>query len=273
MLADAVKLTLGPKGRNVVIEASFGPPRISKDGVSVAREIELADRFENMGAQMMREVATKTSELAGDGTTTAVVLAQAIAHEGIKAVVGGIDPMELKRGIDLAVATVVEDVKRRSRKVGSTDEIAQVATISANGERGIGDMVAEAMDKVGHDGVVTVEEGKSLTSEIEFVEGTRFDRGYLSPYFVTDPERMVCELEEPYILLHDKKLSALPPLLPILEAVVQSSRTLLIVAEDVEGELLAAAGGFDDHRRGDAVLGTACPGSRGQAVRCCQRQE
>ena len=240
LLADAVKLTLGPKGRNVVMESTFGPPRISKDGVSVAKEIELADRFENMGAQMMREVATKTSELAGDGTTTAVVLAQAIAHGGVKAEVGGIDPMELKRGIDLAVAAVVEDIKRRSRKVGSRHEIAQVATISANGEREIGDMVAEAMDKVGHDGVVTVEEGKSLTSEVEIVEGIRFDRGYLSPYFITDPEKMVCELEEPYILLHDKKLSGLQSLLPILEAVVQSGRPLLIVAEDVEGEPLAA---------------------------------
>jgi chaperonin GroEL len=240
LLADAVKLTLGPKGRVVVMESSFGSPRISKDGVSVAKEIELADRFENMGAQMMREVATKTSELAGDGTTTAVVLAQAIAHEGVKAVAGGIDPMELKRGIDLAVAAVVEDVKRRSRKVGSRHEIAQVATISANGEREIGDMVAQAMDKVGHDGVVTVEEGKSLTSEVEVVEGTRFDRGYLSPYFVTDPEKMVCELEEPYVLLHDKKISGLQPLLPILEAVAQSGRPLLIIAEDVETEPLAA---------------------------------
>jgi chaperonin GroEL len=240
LLADAVKLTLGPKGRNVVMESSFGSPRISKDGVSVAKEVELADRFENMGAQMMREVATKTSELAGDGTTTAVVLAQAIAHEGVKAVVGGIDPMELKRGVDLAVAAVVEDVKRRSRKVGGRDEVAQVATISANGEREIGDMVAEAVDKVGHDGVVTVEEGKSLISEVEIVDGTRFDRGYLSPYFVTDPESMTCELEEPHILLYDKKLSVLQPLLPVLEAVVQSGRPLLIVAEDVEGELLAA---------------------------------
>ena len=240
LLADAVKLALGPKGRNVVIESSFGPPRISKDGVSVAREIELADRFENMGARMMREVATKTSELAGDGTTTAVVLAQAIAHEGVKAVAGGIDPMELKRGIDLAVAAAVEDVGRRSRKVETTEEIAQVATISANGEREIGDMVAQAMDKVGHDGVVTVEEGKSLTSEVEVVEGTRFDRGYLSPYFVTDPEKMVCELEEPYVLLHDKKISGLQPLLPILEAVAQSGRPLLIIAEDVETEPLAA---------------------------------
>jgi chaperonin GroEL len=240
LLAGAVKLTLGPKGRNVVMASSFGPPRISKDGVSVAKEIELSDRFENMGAQMMREVATKTSELAGDGTTTAVVLAQAIAHEGVKAVAGGIDPMELRRGIDLAVAATVEDVKRRSRKVGSRHEIAQVATISANGEREIGDMVAEAMDKVGHEGVVTVEEGRSLTSEVEIVEGTRFDRGYLSPYFITDPEKMVCELEEPYILLHDKKLSGLQPLLPILEAVVQSGRPLLIVAEDVDTEPLAA---------------------------------
>jgi chaperonin GroEL len=240
LLADAVKLTLGPKGRNVVMESSFGPPRISKDGVSVAKEVELADRFENMGAQMMREVATKTSELAGDGTTTAVVLAQAIVHEGVKAVVGGLDPMELKRGIDLAVAATVEDVKRRSRNVASGQEIAQVATISANGEREIGDLVAKAMDKVGHDGVVTVEEGKSLASEVEIVEGTRFDRGYLSPYFVTDPESMTCELEEPYILLHDKKLSGLQPLLLLLEAVVQSGRPLLMVAEDIEGELLAA---------------------------------
>jgi chaperonin GroEL len=240
LLAKAVKLTLGPKGRNVVMESSFGPPRISKDGVSVAKEIELADRFENMGAQMMREVATKTSELAGDGTTTAVVLAQAIAHEGVKAVAGGIDPMELKRGIELAVAATVEDVKRRSRKVGSRHEIAQVATISANGERQIGEMVAEAMDKVGHEGVVTVEEGRSLTSELEIVEGTRFDHGYLSPYFVTDAEKMVCELEEPYILLHDKKLSTLPALLPVLDAVVRSGRPLLIVAEDVDTEPLAA---------------------------------
>jgi chaperonin GroEL len=265
LLADAVKLTLGPKGRNVVIESSFGPPRISKDGVSVAREIELADRFENMGAQMMREVATKTSELAGDGTTTAVVLAQAITHEGIKAVVGGIDPMELKRGIDLAVAAAVEDVGRRSRKLETTEEIAQVATISANGEHEIGKMVAEAMDKVGHEGVVTVEEAKSLTSELEIVDGTRFERGYLSPYFITDPEKMVCELEEPYILLHDKKLSVLSTLLPILDAVVQSGRSLLIVAEDLDAESLAAlvvnklrgalkvaavkAPGFGDQRR------------------------
>jgi chaperonin GroEL len=265
LLADAVKLTLGPKGRNVVMESSFGPPRISKDGVSVAREIEFADRFENMGAQMMREVATKTSELAGDGTTTAVVLAQSIAHEGVKAVVGGIDPMELKRGIDAAVAAAIEDVKQRSRKVETTDEIAQVATISANGEREIGDMVAEAMDKVGHEGVVTVEDAKSLTSELEIVEGTRFDRGYLSPYFVTDPEKMVCELEEPYILLHDKKLSSLPALLPVLDAAVQSGQPLLIVAEDLDTEPLAAlvvnklrgalkvaavkAPGFGDQRR------------------------
>jgi chaperonin GroEL len=240
LLADAVKLTLGPKGRNVVMASAFGPPRISKDGVSVAKEIELGDPFENMGAQMMREVATKTSELAGDGTTTAVVLAQAIAHEGVKAVAGGLDPMELKRGIDLAVAAAVADLARRSRKVATSEEIAQVATISANGERAIGDMVAKAMDKVGHEGVVTVEEGRSLESELEIVEGMRFDRGYVSPYFVTDAEAMECELEEPCILLHDKKLSGLPPLLPVLEAVVQSGRPLLIVAEDVEGELLAA---------------------------------
>jgi len=197
----------------------------------------LAERFENMGAQMMREVATKTSDLAGDGTTTAVVLAQAIAHEGVKAVVGGIDPMELKRGVDFAVAAVIEDVKRRSRKIASRQEIAQVATISANGEREIGELVAQAMDKVGHDGVVTVEEGKSLNSELEVIEGTRFDRGYLSPYFITDPEKMTCELEEPYILLHDKKLSALQPLLPLFEAVVQSGRPLQagVVAGHGEG--------------------------------------
>jgi chaperonin GroEL len=200
LLAHAVTVTLGPKGRNVVIEESFGPPRISKDGVSVAREIEFSDRFENMGAQMMREVATKTSELAGDGTTTAVVLAQALAHKGIKAVAGGLDPMELKRGIDLAITAAVEDVAQRSRKVTTTDEIAQVATISANREREIGEMVAQAMEKVGHEGVVTVEEGKALASELEVVEGMRFDRGYVSPYFVTDVEKMLCELEEPYVL-------------------------------------------------------------------------
>jgi len=235
-LADAVKLTLGPHRPQRRDGKLLWPAGDQQARRVRGQAIELADRFESMGAQMMREVATKTSELAGDGTTTAVVLAQAIAHEGVKAVVGGIDPMELKRGIDLAVAAVAEDVKRRSRKVGSRHKIAQVATISANGERAIGDLVAEAMDKVGHDGVVTVEEGKSLTSEVEIVEGTRFDRGYLSPYFVTDP---ACELEEPWILLHDKKLSGLQPLLPILEAVVQSGRPLLIVAEDVEGELLA----------------------------------
>jgi chaperonin GroEL len=240
LLAHAVTVTLGPKGRNVVMEKPFGPPRISKDGVSVAREIELFDRFENMGAQMMREVATKTSELTGDGTTTAIVLAQALAHEGIKAVAGGLDPMELKRGIDLAITAAVEDIARRSRKVTTTDEIAQVATISANGEREIGEMVAQAMDRVGHEGVVTVEEGKTLASELEVVEGMRFDRGYVSPYFVTNAEKMVCELEEPYVLLHDKKLSALAALLPVLEAVVQSGRPLLIMAEDIEGELLAA---------------------------------
>jgi chaperonin GroEL len=264
-LADAVKLTLGPHRPQRRDGKLLWPAGDQQARRVRGQAIELADRFESMGAQMMREVATKTSELAGDGTTTAVVLAQAIAHEGVKAVVGGIDPMELKRGIDLAVAAVAEDVKRRSRKVGSRHKIAQVATISANGERAIGDLVAEAMDKVGHDGVVTVEEGKSLTSEVEIVEGTRFDRGYLSPYFVTDPETMACELEEPWILLHDKKLSGLQPLLPILEAVVQSGRPLLIVAEDVEGELLAGlvvnklrgglkvaavkAPGFGDQRR------------------------
>ncbi len=239
IMADAVKVTLGPKGRNVVVEKSFGAPRTTKDGVSVAKEIELTDHFENMGAQMLREVAVKTSELAGDGTTTATVLAQAIVREGAKAVAAGMNPMDLKRGIDRAVEFVVADLKARSRKVTTTDEIAQIGTISANGEAEIGDMIADAMQKVGNEGVITVEEAKSLLTELEVVEGMQFDRGYLSPYFITDAERMKAEMEEPYILLHDKKLSSLQPLLPLLEAVVQSGKPLLIVAEDVEGEALA----------------------------------
>jgi chaperonin GroEL len=239
ILADAVKVTLGPKGRNVVIEKSFGAPRITKDGVTVAKEIELSDKFENMGAQMVREVASKTADLAGDGTTTATVLAQAIVREGCKAVAAGLNPMDLKRGIDLAVAAVVDDVKGRSRKVSTNEEIAQVGTISANGEREIGDMIARAMEKVGNEGVITVEEAKGLDTELDVVEGMQFDRGYTSPYFVTNAEKMTVELDAPYILLFEKKLSGLQPLLPVLEAVVQSSRPLLIIAEDVEGEALA----------------------------------
>src|SRR5579883_1274884 len=239
VLANAVKVTLGPKGRNVVLDKSFGAPRISKDGVTVAKEIELSDKFENMGAQMLREVASKTSDIAGDGTTTATVLAQAIVREGIKAVTAGMNPMDLKRGIDRAVEAVVEDVKKRAKKVSGHAEIAQVGTISANGEREIGEMIAQAMEKVGNEGVITVEEAKSLSTELEVVEGMQFDRGYLSPYFVTNADKMVCELENPYILLHEKKLSNLQAMLPVLEAVVQSGRPLLVVAEDVEGEALA----------------------------------
>jgi chaperonin GroEL len=239
ILADAVKVTLGPKGRNVVLDKAFGAPRITKDGVTVAKEIELADKFENMGAQMVREVASKTSDVAGDGTTTATVLAQAIVREGAKAVAAGMNPMDLKRGIDLAVEAVVEDLRKRSKKVSTGEEIAQVGTISANGEREIGDMIAKAMDKVGKEGVITVEEAKSLETELEVVEGMQFDRGYLSPYFITNAEKMICELDDPYILIHEKKLSGLQPLLPVLEAVVQSGRPLLIVAEEVEGEALA----------------------------------
>src|SRR5262245_57146996 len=239
VLANAVKVTLGPKGRNVVLDKAFGAPRISKDGVTVAKEIELADKFENMGAQMVREVASKTSDTAGDGTTTATVLAQAIVREGAKAVAAGMNPMDLKRGGDLAVKTVVEDVQKRSKKVSTSDEISQVGTISANGEREIGEMIAQAMQKVGNEGVITVEEAKSLATELEVVEGMQFDRGYISPYFITNAEKMVCELENPYILLHEKKLSGLQAMLPVLESVVQSGRPLLIVAEDVEGEALA----------------------------------
>ncbi|MDC9822765.1 chaperonin GroEL [Devosia sp. ZB163] len=238
-LADAVKVTLGPKGRNVVIEKSFGAPRITKDGVTVAKEIELSDKFENMGAQMVREVASKQNDLAGDGTTTATVLAQAIVKEGAKAVAAGMNPMDLKRGIDLAVSTVVAELKQNARKITSNDEIAQVGTISANGETGIGKMIAEAMQKVGNEGVITVEEAKTAETELDVVEGMQFDRGYLSPYFVTNAEKMRVELEDPYILLHEKKLSNLQPMLPVLEAIVQTGRPLLIVAEDVEGEALA----------------------------------
>src|SRR5579864_4952093 len=239
ILAHAVRVTLGPKGRTVVLDKSFGAPRITKDGVTVAKEIELSDKFENMGAQMVKEVASKTSDQAGDGTTTATVLAQAIVREGAKAVAAGMNPMDLKRGIDMAVETVVEDLKKRSKKVATNDEIAQVGTISANGDREIGEMIAKAMQKVGNEGVITVEEAKSLETELDIVEGMQFDRGYLSPYFVTNPEKMLAELEDPYILLHESKLSSLQTLLPILEAVVQSSRPLLIVAEDIEGEALA----------------------------------
>src|SRR5689334_10495858 len=239
ILANAVKVTLGPKGRNVVIDKSFGAPRITKDGVTVAKEIELGDKFENMGAQMLREVAQKTNDTAGDGTTTATVLAQAIVREGVKAVAAGMNPMDLKRGVDLAVAAVVDDIKKRSKKISTNEEIAQVGTISANGEREVGEMIAQAMQKVGNEGVITVEEAKSLETELDVVEGMQFDRGYLSPYFVTNAEKMIAELENPYILIHEKKLSGLQAMLPVLEAVVQSSRPLLIVAEDVEGEALA----------------------------------
>ena len=239
ILADAVKVTLGPKGRNVVIEKSFGAPRITKDGVSVAKEIELSDKFENMGAQMVREVASKTNDLAGDGTTTATVLAQAIVREGVKAVAAGMNPMDLKRGIDLAVETVVADIKSRAKKITTNDEVAQVGTISANGEAEIGKMIALAMEKVGNEGVITVEEAKSLETELDVVEGMQFDRGYLSPYFITNADKMEAVLEEPLILIHEKKLSSLQPMLPILEAVVQAGRPLVIIAEDVEGEALA----------------------------------
>jgi chaperonin GroEL len=239
ILADAVKVTLGPKGRNVLIDKSFGAPRSTKDGVTVAKEIELADKFQNMGAQLVREVASKTNDLAGDGTTTATVLAQAIVREGVKSVAAGMNPMDLKRGIDLATKAVVEDIKTRAKKISTNAEIEQVALISANGDADIAKKMAEAMERVGHEGVITIEEAKSLDTEMEIVEGMQFDRGYLSPYFVTNAEKMVCELENPYILYHEKKLSGLQAMLPVLEAVVQSGRPLLIVAEDVEGEALA----------------------------------
>ena len=239
ILANAVKVTLGPKGRNVVLDKSFGAPRITKDGVTVAKEIELEDKFENMGAQMVREVASKTNDLAGDGTTTATVLAQAIVREGAKSVAAGMNPMDLKRGIDLAVAAVVKDIEKRAKKVGSSAEVAQVGTISANGDTAVGQMIAGAMQRVGNEGVITVEEAKALETEVEIVEGMQFDRGYLSPYFVTNAEKMVVELEDPYILIYEKKLSSLQAMLPILEAVAQAGKPLLIIAEDVDGEALA----------------------------------
>src|SRR6266852_2604309 len=239
ILADAVKVTLGPKGRNVVIEKSYGAPRTTKDGVTVAKEIELHDKFENMGAQMVREVASKTNDAAGDGTTTATVLAHAIVREGSKAVAAGMNPMDLKRGVEQAVEAVVADLKKRSKKVKSNEEICQVGTISANGDKLIGQMIAKAMAKVGNEGVITVEEAKSLETELEVVEGMQFDRGYISPYFITNADKMVCEHDEPYILIHEKKISSLQPMLPILESVVQAGRPLLIIAEEVEGEALA----------------------------------
>jgi chaperonin GroEL len=239
ILANAVKVTLGPKGRNVVLEKSFGAPRVTKDGVTVAKEIELADKFENMGAQMLREVASKTNDLAGDGTTTATVLAQAIVKEGAKSVAAGANPMDLKRGVDLAVNAVVAELKVKAKKVTSNDEIAQVGTISANGDAEVGQIIAKAMAKVGNEGVITVEEAKSLETELDVVEGMQFDRGYISPYFVTNAEKMTTELESPYILIHEKKLSGLQPMLPLLEAVVQTGKPLLIIAEEVEGEALA----------------------------------
>ncbi|MBR0672881.1 chaperonin GroEL [Neoroseomonas soli] len=239
ILADAVKVTLGPKGRNVVIDKSFGAPRITKDGVTVAKEIELADKFENMGAQMVREVASKTNDLAGDGTTTATVLAQSIVREGAKAVAAGMNPMDLKRGIDKAVAEVVKDLESKTKKITTSAEVAQVGSISANGETEIGEMIAQAMEKVGNEGVITVEEAKSIQTELDVVEGMQFDRGYVSPYFITNAEKMIAEMDDPYILIHEKKLSQLQPMLPLLESVVQSGRPLVIVAEDVEGEALA----------------------------------
>jgi chaperonin GroEL len=279
-LANAVKVTLGPKGRNVVIEKSFGAPRITKDGVTVAKEIELKDKFENIGAQLLREVASKANDAAGDGTTTATVLAQAIVREGLKSVAAGTNPMDLKRGIDLAVIKVVENLKARSKPVAGSQEIAQVGIISANGAVEVGEKIAEAMEKVGKEGVITVEEAKGLEFELDVVEGMQFDRGYLSPYFVTNPEKMVVELENPYILIHEKKLSSLQSLLPILEAVVQSGRPLLIIAEDIEGEALATlvvnklrgglkiaavkAPGFGDRRK--AMLGDIATLTAGEMI-------
>ncbi|MBI36523.1 MAG: chaperonin GroEL [Alphaproteobacteria bacterium] len=239
VLADAVKVTLGPKGRNVILDKSFGAPRITKDGVTVAKEIELDDKFENMGAQMVKEVASKTNDLAGDGTTTATVLAQSIVKEGARAVAAGMNPMDLKRGVDVAVTDVVAAIEKSAKKIKTNEEISQVGTISANGDQEVGKIISDAMQKVGNEGVITVEEAKSLETELDVVEGMQFDRGYLSPYFITNAEKMICEMENPYILLHEKKLSSLQPMLPVLEAVVQSSRPLLIIAEDIEGEALA----------------------------------
>ena len=239
ILANTVKVTLGPKGRNVVIEKSYGSPRITKDGVTVAKEIELEDKFENMGAQMLREVASKTNDKAGDGTTTATILAQAIVREGVKYVTAGMNPMDLKRGVDMAVEAAVKDITARAKKVKSSEEIAQVGTISSNGDELIGNMIAQAMKKVGNEGVITVEEAKTAETEIDIVEGMQFDRGYLSPYFITNADKMIVELDDPYILIHEKKLSSLQAMLPILEAVVQTGKPLLIIAEDIEGEALA----------------------------------
>ncbi|MBV9370901.1 MAG: chaperonin GroEL [Alphaproteobacteria bacterium] len=280
ILANAVKVTLGPKGRNVVLDKSFGAPRITKDGVTVAKEIELDDKFENMGAQMVREVAQKTNDLAGDGTTTATVLAQAIVKEGAKSVAAGMNPMDLKRGVDIAVSAVVKDIEKRAKKVGSSAEVAQVGSIAANGDNSIGKMIAGAMQKVGNEGVITVEEAKALETELEVVEGMQFDRGYLSPYFITNAEKMIAELEDAYILLHEKKLSSLQPMLPVLEAVVQTGKPLLIVAEDVEGEALATlvvnklrgglkvaavkAPGFGDRRK--AMLGDIATLTAGEMI-------
>jgi chaperonin GroEL len=259
ILADAVKITLGPKGRNVILDKSYGAPRITKDGVTVAKEVELADKFENMGAQLVREVASKTNDLAGDGTTTAVVLAQAIAREGAKAVAAGVNPMDLKRGVDKAVVALVAELERRSKKITTQAETAQVGTMSANGEAGIGSMIAEAMQKVGKEGVITVEEAKVMQTELDVVEGMQFDRGYMSPYFITNAEKMIVELDQPYVLLHEKKLSGLQALLPLLEAVVQSARPLLIVAEDIEGEALATLV-VNKLRGGLKVAGVKAPG-------------
>ena len=239
VLANAVRVTLGPKGRNVILDKSFGAPRITKDGVTVAKEIELEDKFENMGAQMVREVASKTNDTAGDGTTTATVLAQAIVREGAKLVAAGMNPMDLKRGVDLAVAEAVKDIAKRSKKIKESSEVAQVGSIASNGDKSIGKMIADAMQKVGNEGVITVEEAKSLETELDVVEGMQFDRGYLSPYFITNAEKMLAELEDPYILIHEKKLSSLQPMLPVLEAVVQTGKPLVIIAEDIEGEALA----------------------------------
>ena len=280
ILANAVKVTLGPKGRNVVLEKSFGAPRVTKDGVTVAKEIELEDKFENMGAQMLREVASKTSDIAGDGTTTATVLAQAIVKEGAKSVAAGANPMDLRRGVDLAVNAVIAELKAKSKKLATNDEVAQVGTVSANGDHEIGRMIAEAMKKVGNEGVITVEEAKSLGTELEVVEGMQFDRGYVSPYFITNAEKMLVELEDPYILIHEKKLAGLQPMLPLLESVVQSGKPLLIIAEEVEGEALATlvvnklrgglkvaavkAPGFGDRRK--AMLEDIAVLSNGQVI-------
>ena len=280
LLANTVKITLGPKGRNVVMDKSFGAPRITKDGVTVAKDIELEDKFENMGAQMLKEVASKTADIAGDGTTTATLLAQGIIREGVKAVAAGMNPMDLKRGIDKATAGVVDNLYKQSKKVKSSEEIAQVGTISSNGSDDIGEIISEAMDKVGKEGVITVEEAKGLVTELDVVEGMQFDRGYLSPYFITNAEKMMCEYENPYVLIHEKKLSSLQPLLPVLEAVVQASRPLVIIAEDIEGEALATlvvnrlrgglkvaavkAPGFGDRRK--AMLEDIAVLTKGQVI-------